>query len=71
MLHQLKKFAENPHVNLVVGLVLLGTAGREVVLAAEEVVGAHHGVAVFAVVQILKRLPHVVHELEGISKAGE
>lgn len=69
MQSKLKSFAENVYVNLVSGLVLLTTAGYEIVRTLEEgEIGAHHGVALFAVLQTIKVLPHFVHGAEQVSK---
>lgn len=69
MLTSLSKFVENAWVNLMTGMVLLTTSAFEIVRTLEEAtVGAHHGIGVFAVVQIFKALPHVVHGAEGIAK---
>ena len=65
----LRSFANNVYVNLSSGLILLITAGYEIVASmGEGEIGAHHGVAVFATLQIIKTLPHFVHGAEQISK---
>lgn len=70
MLKQLRRFAENPRVNFLSGLVLLITAGNEVYdsLVGDFHLGAHHGVALFGLLQMLKYLPEVVHGAEQVSR---
>jgi len=69
MARPIKKFAENVYVNFTAGLALLISSGVEVVRTVEEgAIGAHHGVVVFAIVQILKTLPHFIHGAEEVSK---
>lgn len=65
----LKAFAENPYVNLISGLVLFITAGIEIVRSfGDGEIGVHHGVMVFAIMQILQTLPHCLHAAEEVSK---
>ena len=63
--------AHHPYLNLLSGLVLLLTAGREILVTVEEGVGAHHGVAVFGALQVLKSLPELMHGVEGVTKFSE
>lgn len=72
MMRLLARFAENPCVNLLAGVILLVTAGIEIVQNLEQdVIGVHHGVAVFAGLQILRVLPELVHGAEKITAAGK
>jgi hypothetical protein len=68
MLELFKRFAENVYVNLVSGMVLLTTSGVEILESLEEGVGAHHGVAIFAVVNVLRIFPEIVHGSEQVTK---
>lgn len=69
MLGKVQAFAENAYVNLVSGLILLVTAGVEIVSSLDQgTVGARHGVALFGLLQVLQYLPHVVHGAEQVSK---
>lgn len=69
MLELFKRFAENAYVNLVSGLILLATSGMEILESLEEDgVGAHHGVALFAFVTILRVFPEIVHGSEQVTK---
>lgn len=66
---RLSNFVENAYVHLVSGLILLFSSGIETVRTLDEgVIGAHHGVGIFAILQILKSIPHVLHGAEQISK---
>nr|VFJ46197.1 MAG: hypothetical protein BECKFM1743C_GA0114222_100354 [Candidatus Kentron sp. FM]VFJ46257.1 MAG: hypothetical protein BECKFM1743A_GA0114220_1003410 [Candidatus Kentron sp. FM]VFK10927.1 MAG: hypothetical protein BECKFM1743B_GA0114221_101605 [Candidatus Kentron sp. FM] len=68
----LKQFAENKYVNLLSGLILLSVSAVEIVNTLEEAsVGAHHGLAIFALLQLLKVLPEIVHGTEEISKISD
>jgi hypothetical protein len=67
----IKKFAKHPSVNLVVGLVLVGTAVVEIAEDAfGEVtdIGAEHGVLVVGLLHVLRSLPELV---DGMSKVAE
>lgn len=69
MLKLLKRIADNPHLNLVSGFILLTTSGCEIWRTlGEGKVGAHHGIAFFGLVQIVQSLPHILHATEQLSK---
>lgn len=69
MLMKLSNFVENAYVHLVSGLILLGSASMEIVGSMESGdIGAHHGVAVFGLIQSLKAIPHIVHGTEQVVK---
>lgn len=69
MLKLLKRFAENAYVNLLSGLILLVTSGKEIMESLDDGgIGAHHGVVVFALLHILKVFPDVVHGTEQVIK---
>ena len=71
MIALLRKIAENPYLNLISGLVLLATAGCEIVRTlGDGAIGAHHGVAFFGLTQIIQSLPHILHGTEQVSKLG-
>lgn len=66
------RIAKNPYLNLFAGLALLGTSGWEVIQTLEEAgVGAHHGVVVFALVQLLKVFPEAVEGVRGVHEGLE
>ena len=65
----LKEFAENVYINLIVGLTLFITAATEIVRTMEEgVIGAHHGVAVYGLLQIFRVLHDLQHGAEHLTK---
>ena len=65
----LKQFAENIYINLIAGFILFITSGVEIVHTLDEgTIGAHHGIAVFALVKILKDLNDIFHGAEHVSK---
>ena len=68
MLGPLKRFTESVYVNFVSGMVLLTTSGVEILESLEEGVGAHHGVAIFALVNIIRIFPEIVHGSEQVTK---
>lgn len=70
---KLKKIVDHPWLNLVSGLILLFTAGSEILQSiGEDVdVGAHHGIAFFGLVQLLQFLPHIMHGTEQVSKISK
>ena len=52
------RFIQNPFVNLLCGLILLFTSGYEVWSTIEGfTIGAHHGVFIFSIMQVLKVIP--------------
>lgn len=57
------RIAESPALTMVAGIVLLLTAGWEIVegFGEEFSPGAHHGLAVFGLVQVVAALPHCLH----------
>jgi len=69
MLELLKKFTENAYVNLIAGLILLATSGKEIIETLDEGrIGTHHGVAIFALLNLLKVFPEIVHGTEQVTK---
>lgn len=58
----LKNLSTNPILNLLSGSILLATSGYEIWSTIEEfTVGAHHGVFIFSIIQLLKTLPEIFH----------
>ena len=56
----LNNFVKNSFVSLLSGLILLLTSGYEVwSTIGEFTVGAHHGIFIFSIVQILKVFPEI------------
>ena len=70
MLDRLRRLVQTPHANLVVGLALFGSSSVEVVETMESAtVGAHHGVALFGLMQIIKACSELSHGAHGVHKA--
>jgi hypothetical protein len=68
----LKKFTNNRYINLLSGLVLLVTSGYETLNTFSSFsVGAHHGILLFSVLQILKSLPDITDGLSELDVAVE
>ena len=68
---QMSRFLESAHVHLVSGLILLVSAGIETVRTLDEgVIGAHHGIGVFAILQILKSIPEILHGAQQVSRVN-
>ena len=72
----LRRIVTNPFANIFVGLVLLITSLMEAWETlfddiGEMNLGAHHGIMIFAVFQILKALPDLMDALHFIHKAHE
>jgi hypothetical protein len=66
------RLARNPYLNLLAGLVLLGTSGWEVFETLDEPsVGAHHGVLVFAIIQLVKIFPELFEGVKSVHKGLE
>ncbi len=57
----LHRLATNPRINLVVAVLLLVASGWEVFETFDEPsLGTHHGVLVFALMQVIKALPDII-----------
>ena len=57
--------AHNPKINIIAGLVLVGTAGYEIVIAFEESnLHSEWGMVVYGVMHIFRVLPELVHGAE-------
>ena len=62
------KFIQSPYINLLSGIILLLTSGYEVWNTIEVfAAGAHHGVFLFSLVQILKSFPEISEEIKGLN----
>lgn len=75
-LMRLRLFVQNPLTQLASGLILMGTGMAEVVedlasTARTWRVGAHHGVIIFGLLQVLQNIPPVVDGLERWFRATE
>ncbi|MBU1565114.1 MAG: hypothetical protein KJ630_05740 [Proteobacteria bacterium] len=61
ILNLIKRVTANPYLNLISGLVLVSTAGYEVLTTLEEMaIGAHHGIALFGILQTVKAIPEIM-----------
>ena len=66
----LEKITRSSHLNLLSGLILLITAGYETWEAIEDFnLGAHHGVLIFSIIQILKSLPEFLEGAKDMAEA--
>lgn len=66
----LRKITHSPYLNLLSGMILLITAGSEIWESFEEAsLGAHHGIAFFGLVQMLKSIPEFFHGVKEIEEA--
>ncbi|PRQ02385.1 hypothetical protein ENSA5_23120 [Enhygromyxa salina] len=71
MLAAIHRISTSPYMNLFAGLALLVTSGAETVTSFEEGIGVHHGVLVYALVQVVKVFPELFEGLEGIHEGLE
>lgn len=68
----LKKITQSPYLNLLSGLILLMTAGYETWDSFEQAtIGAHHGILVFGLIQIVKAIPEITVGLKELEAATE
>lgn len=71
----LKRIVKNPYINIVVGILFLYSGISETVHELKEAegfkIGAHHGVIIFAILQIFKTVPDFFEGLEYIEEVGE
>ncbi len=66
---KLREMIENPWVNFISGLILLLSAGNEIIHTIDKTeIGTHHGVAIFGLIQTIKYLPHILDGTEQVSK---
>ena len=75
ILKPLKKIVNSPFLNIIVALLLLYTGISESIHEFKDLeefrLGIHHGVTVFAALQVLKSLPDFVEGVERIIKKTE
>lgn len=68
----LKTILNHPILHFIVGCILLYTCGVEIIRdirsAEEAEIGAHHGVALYALLHILTTLPEVYKGLSHVSE---
>ncbi len=68
----LKKITQSEYLNLISGIILLITSGYEIFESfAEPSIGAHHGILIFGIIQILRAIPEIVHGLKELEDAKE
>lgn len=69
----LAKIAGSPIVSIITGIILIYTSGSEIFDSMDEAVkvGAHHGVFLLGILQLLKALPEIVEGSRKLSEAGE
>jgi len=73
---RLRLFVQNPLTQLISGLILVGTGLAEVIedlasTARTWRIGAHHGVIIFGLLQVLQNIPLVVDGMERWFRATE
>jgi len=71
----LRRIVENPYLNILIGILFLYSGLYEAKKEFEELghfeLGAHHGVALFAALHLLKVLPDLFEGLEYFEKGEE
>jgi hypothetical protein len=68
----LKKILKSPYLNLFSGLIILITAGYEIIESVDKLeIGIHHGLFIFAIVNIIQTLPELMHGFGYIETAKE
>lgn len=64
-----KKIIESFYLDLLSGIILVITSGYEIVTNLDTIkLGAHHGIAIFGLIQILKSIPPFIEVLKGVEK---
>jgi hypothetical protein len=76
ILRLVHRVADDPRLNLCAGLILLATGLLEsVALIMEDVlempIGAHHGIALFGFLQVIKALPDTMKGLKFVEEGEE
>ncbi len=71
----LKRIVKNPYLNIIVALLFLYSGISETVSELKELegfrIGVHHGVILFAILQIFKTIPDLFEGLEYIDYVVE
>lgn len=68
----LKAITESPYLNLFSGMVLLITSGYETIVSMQDsLFGAHHGILLFSLTQIVKAIPDIMHGLTDVEEAED
>ena len=68
----LREITRSPYLNLLSGLVLLGTSGYETWSTLEEFsIGSHHGILLFSIIHILRTIPEMTHGLKDLNEGQE
>lgn len=68
----LKKITHSAYLNLLSGFILIVTAGIETIVRfGEGSIGAHHGILIFGIIQIVKEIPEILRGLQEIEEARE
>jgi hypothetical protein len=66
----LETITRSPYLNLLSGFVLLITSGYETWHTIDHLsLGAHHGVLIFSIIQILKTLPDIMDGTRELTEA--
>ncbi len=66
----LSRITSNPYVSLLTAAGLFTSAGWEILTAVEEAsIGVHHGIILFAIVNILKTIPEFIEGTEALERA--
>ncbi len=66
----LEKITQSRYLNLLSGFVLLFTSGYETWHTIDHFsIGAHHGVLIFSIIQILKTLPEIMDGARELTEA--
>jgi len=61
MLKKIHRFATNPWVTVCCGIIIVATSGTEIIRTIDNPqIGAHHGIAIFGILQILQTLPDLI-----------
>jgi hypothetical protein len=73
MMKLLRKFVESPHINILIGLILLLSGLIEAWDTLFQDImsgnfGARHGVIIFGLFQILKSVPDIFEGMEKLTK---
>ena len=68
----LKKITQSQYLNLISGVILLITSGYEIFETFNEPsLGAHHGILIFGIIQIVRTIPEILHGFKELEDANE
>ena len=71
LLRKVKDYSDKPIAHLITSVIILSAAGNEILTDAEDGFGSEHGVAIYAVLHIIRTFPEVISGVLEMHQAAE